>query len=167
MNEVFLLLGSNEGDRLNWLQKAIELLCKNVGKVTDSSPVYETAAWGLQEQQSFYNLVLKMETIQDVLQLLSSIQNIEHICGRQRTQKWGARTLDIDILYFNSDIIEKETLKVPHPFLAERRFTLVPLVEIAAEKVHPALHKTNEQLLIECSDQLPVTRIDVVLKTSF
>jgi 2-amino-4-hydroxy-6-hydroxymethyldihydropteridine diphosphokinase len=167
MNTVYLLLGSNEGNRLEWLQKAFELLSNFVGGIADCSSVYETAAWGLQEQPSFYNLVLKIITTQNPLQLLQSIQLIEQKCGRQRNLKWGSRTLDIDILFFNKEIIETEALKVPHPFMTARRFTMVPLVEIVPHFIHPILQKTNEQLLNECIDSLPVKLIIDKLITSF
>lgn len=167
MNSVFLLLGTNEGNRVHWLQTAIELLFQKVGKIIACSSVYETAAWGLQEQNSFYNLVVQMQTNLNAKTLLQQIQNIEQECGRQRVIKWGSRTLDIDILYFNNEIIDQLNLKVPHPFMTERRFTMVPLTEIAPLYEHPFFHKTNNHLLDECSDKLPVEKINLSLKTSF
>lgn len=167
MNLAFLLLGSNEGNRMHWLQYAIQLIHEKIGLVVNCSSVYETAAWGLEDQNSFYNLVLAIETEQNAFQLLQSIQFIEQECGRQRNLKWGARTLDIDILYFNDEIIKTENLKVPHPFINKRKFTLVPLFEIAPSMIHPVFLISNEQLLLDCNDSLPVLKIISHLKTRF
>lgn len=156
MNKVYLLLGSNDGDRLLWLQKAIEMLGSGGGTITGRSSVYETAAWGLEQQPAFLNMVVLLETDQTAPELLGSIQHIELLLGRQRDIKWGQRTLDIDILLYNSDIIDIPNLIIPHPYLHERRFTLIPLAELAADYMHPKLHKAISQLLAECPDPLDV-----------
>jgi 2-amino-4-hydroxy-6-hydroxymethyldihydropteridine diphosphokinase len=160
MNMVYLLLGSNEGERLRHLKKALDLV-QGFGKIEKRSSVYETAAWGLETQPSFLNMVIKVSTELHPESVLQKIQQIEAHLGRQRTVKWGQRTLDIDILFFNDEIIDRENLKVPHPFLQERRFTLEPLNEIAGNKLHPVLRKTIADLLIICHDSLPVKKLDV------
>ena len=152
MNKAYLSLGSNEGDREEWLKKALWLLSVHAGSIEAISSVYETAAWGLTDQPDFLNLVLLLETALAPEALLASILNTETILGRQRTIKWGPRTLDIDILFFNNEVIDKPRLIVPHPFLQERRFILMPMAEIAPDLMHPGLHKTISQLLAECPD---------------
>lgn len=159
MNEVYLLLGSNEGDREGWLQMAIDQLAAGGGEIVNKSSVYETAAWGITEQPNFLNRVVLLQTVKTPVQLLSEIHEIEKNAGRQREVKWGQRTLDIDILLYNSDVLDLPGLTIPHPFLHLRRFTLVPLAEIAAQYMHPRLHKTILELLVVCPDPLEVHMI--------
>jgi 2-amino-4-hydroxy-6-hydroxymethyldihydropteridine diphosphokinase len=105
------------------------------------------------EQQSFYNQVIEFSTIVDPQQVLVKILAIEEKLGRVRNEKWGARIIDIDILYYDDVVIESENLKIPHPYLHERRFTLAPLVEILPTFMHPSMHQTNEVLMMNCTDQ--------------
>jgi 2-amino-4-hydroxy-6-hydroxymethyldihydropteridine diphosphokinase len=156
MNNAWLSLGSNEGDRLQWIQQAIDLLFVNFGPIVKKSAIYETAAWGLTAQPDFLNMALQLQTGKAPAALLTEIHKIETTLGRQREVKWAQRTLDIDILLYNDEIIELPGLVIPHPFIQDRRFTLTPLAEIAPEYVHPKLNKTILQLLSECPDQLGV-----------
>lgn len=156
MNKAYLLLGGNEGNRYKWLDKGLTLIEEKCGNISLQSPMYETAAWGLEEQPAFLNMAVCVETTFRPLQLLKQVQEIEAELGRQRTVKWGQRTLDIDILFYNDEVIDLPELKVPHPFLQERRFALVPLNDIAAEKVHPVYKKNIADLLSECPDKLEV-----------
>lgn len=158
MTDVYLLLGSNEGDRILWLQQAIEQLSP-LGNITRQSAIYQTAAWGIEDQPAFLNMALCLQADLPPLILLKAINNIEHNLGRQRTLKWGQRTLDIDILFYGDEVIELAELKVPHPYLQERRFALVPLNEIAPDLIHPGFSKTVTQLLEECPDKLEVSRL--------
>ncbi len=153
--KVFILLGSNEGDRILFLKKAIQEL-ESLGKLIQVSSIYETEPWGKMEQANFLNCVLEMQTTLSAENLLTQILSIENFLGRERKTKWQARTIDIDILYFGDEVIQTEHLQVPHPFLHQRRFTLVPLVEIAPDFLHPILKKTNQELLNECKDTLSV-----------
>ena len=124
------------------------------------SAVYETAAWGITEQPDFWNQVVVLETDLQPEPLLKAILAIEQSLGRERDLRWGARTLDVDILYYNEQIIETPALSVPHPQIANRRFTLAPLAEIAPDFVHPVLKITQLQLLDACTDPLPVRRLE-------
>jgi 2-amino-4-hydroxy-6-hydroxymethyldihydropteridine diphosphokinase len=159
MNKAYLLLGSNEGDRMQWLQQALEQINEHCGEIRQQSHIYETAAWGIEEQPDFLNLAICIHTTLSAQDLLAGIRAIENQLGRQRKLKWGQRTLDIDILFFDNEIIDTEELELPHPFIQERRFALVPMNELAADLLHPVLHKTISELLHECPDKLEVKRI--------
>lgn len=157
MTKAYLLLGSNEGDRLGLMQDGMEQISKTCGKIVGQSRMYETAAWGLEEQPDFLNMAIIIDTPLQPIELLKAIHDIEQNLGRQRTLKWGQRTLDIDILFFGQHIINIPELTIPHPSVQLRRFALVPLNEIASGFVHPVLNKTISGLLADCPDPLPVT----------
>lgn len=158
--EVFILLGANLGDRLSNFETAKKLLEIQIGTINRQSKIYETAAWGLIDQPNFLNQVLEIETQLSPSLLLKKILAIEKKMGRIRTQKWGERLIDIDILYFGKEIISQENLKIPHPYLQERRFTLIPLAEIAPNFRHPILLKSNDELLEVCKDNSTVILIE-------
>ena len=160
MNEVYLLIGGNMGDRMMYLTKAKKEIEKQCGQIVQQSSVYETAAWGMEEQAAFLNQVLEIETQLSPQQLLKAILTIEETLGRKRNIKYGPRLIDIDILLFGDAIIDVHGLKVPHPQMQHRRFVLEPLNEIAPEKIHPVLQKTIAQLLSACTDPLTVNKIN-------
>jgi 2-amino-4-hydroxy-6-hydroxymethyldihydropteridine diphosphokinase len=160
MNEVFLLTGGNIGDRLNYLSKAKNEIRNRCGDILKESSVYETAAWGNEAQAAFLNQVLKVTTVFAPDQLLKLIFEIEEHLERKRELKFGPRTIDIDILFFNDQVIDQQGLKIPHPQIAKRRFVLVPLNEMDPYKIHPVFNKSISQLLSECPDPLAVNKFN-------
>lgn len=159
MHRVFLLLGSNQGDRINYLSKAREAL-GTLGTIRSASSIYETEAWGKPDQSAFLNQAIELET--DLLpeNLLESILGIERALGRERLERYGPRTLDIDILLFDELTVQSQRLTIPHPELHHRRFALTALAAIADRSMHPLLGKTIGELLEECADPLQVKQID-------
>jgi 2-amino-4-hydroxy-6-hydroxymethyldihydropteridine diphosphokinase len=161
---IFLLLGGNLGDREQNILGAKKYISLQIGKIELESSIYQTAAWGIENQPSFLNQVIQVSSSLSPQEILDQIEDIEKKLGRKRYQKWYARTIDVDILYYESLVLEEKEdstkgikdLKIPHPFLHQRRFTLVPLVEIAPNFLHPILEKTNAALLEGCLDKLPV-----------
>lgn len=154
---VFLLLGANLGEREATLAKATDLISVRIAPVTLQSHLYETAPWGVTDQPAFLNQVISIKTVLTPEELLSQTLEIEKQLGRERRLRWGARLIDIDMLYYSDLILDTENLHLPHPRLHQRRFTLVPLVEIAPDFVHPVLQKTNQELLNECTDDSQVS----------
>lgn len=158
MNKTYLLLGSNMGNSKLQLRKAIAHIEKNIGLVSRASGLYATAAWGNTSQPDFLNQVIIAETKLTAWQTIAAILQIEKKMGRVRTVKNAPRIIDIDILFFNREIIDLPHLQVPHPQIQNRRFVLVPLNELSPNLKHPALHRSVHQLLIHCPDKLNVKK---------
>ena len=146
------------GNREKNLARAKKLISEKAGKVTRASSLYETAAWGKTDQPSFYNQALELETTLPPKDLLKLLLEIEKKLGRQRDEKYGPRTIDIDILLYGDQIFNDPQLRIPHPELQNRRFALTPLAEIGPGLVHPVFKKSITELLAICSDTLEVTR---------
>ena len=160
MNQVFLSLGSNVGNRSANLQKAINLLDPGKHSEMRESFIYETEPWGPREQRNFYNQVIEFSTYWDPLGLLEEIHRIETVCGRKLLREQNApRPIDIDILFYNDRILTTDNLKIPHPLIHMRRFVLVPMMDLAPGFRHPVLGKTMTQLLAVCEDTMKVVRI--------
>lgn len=159
MIDVFLLLGSNLGDREGYLQKAIELIETELGVVTQKSSIYETEAWGKTDEPNYLNQVARINTTLSARQALEKVLQIEAKMGRIREEKWGSRIIDIDILFYGQDIINEPGLIVPHPELHNRKFTLEPLNEMASDLQHPVLKKSIFQLKSELKDNLIVKKL--------
>ena len=159
MNTVYLLLGSNQNIPAQQLKKAIAAVKQVIGAVKRHSAIYQTAAWGNTNQPDFLNQVIVAETALSAEQTMQAILSIEKKMGRVRTKKNAPRIIDIDILFFNREIIQTSNLIVPHPQIQNRNFVLVPLNELSPNLKHPVLHKTIHQLLRICPDQLTVNKI--------
>lgn len=155
-HKAYLLLGSNMGDRAAHIEKANGKL-RALGEMTAKSGVYKTEPWKMDASQWFFNQVVELETDYLPQDLLEQILEIEESLGRVRSADAGegytSRTIDIDILYFDDEVINNATLTIPHPRIQERRFALAPMVELNASYVHPILHQTQFELLKTCPDQ--------------
>ncbi len=157
MHSAFLLLGTNLGDKPANLRKAREVISKRIGNVLKSSSVYETAPWGMESMESFLNQVIEVETGLGPLELMKALLEAERGLGRERVSgKVTERIIDLDILFYDDLILEGPDLVIPHPRLHLRRFTMVPLAEIAPLLKHPVLGKKAGTLLAECEDKLAV-----------
>lgn len=153
---IFILLGSNLGDRQENLHQARLQISRHIGAIITASSVYKTAAWGNTQQPDFYNQVIEIRSSLDPVMVISETQLIEQKMGRTRIEKWGPRIIDIDILFYGNSVLSSKTLTIPHPEIANRRFTLLPLAEIAADFVHPILKRSVQEMLTDCKDNLPV-----------
>lgn len=156
MNHVYLLLGSNIGEKEKHLQTAYDFIQSDIGAILKASSIYQTAAWGNEDQDDFMNQVLYCTSPLEAMEVLHKALNIERQMGRQRITKNEPRIIDIDILFFNSDIIQNETLIVPHPLIHARRFVLTPLQELSPDYLHPIWELSIKQMLDQCTDPLPV-----------
>ena len=158
MHDAYLLTGGNMGDRLYYLTKAKQFIQEYCGDVRKASAIYETAAWGQEDQAPFLNQVLMVHIKLDPFQLLKTILQIEESLGRKRAARYGPRYIDIDILFYNDTVMDEPGLTIPHPQMQHRRFVLIPLAQVAGTKKHPVFDKTVSQLLDECSDDLTVNK---------
>lgn len=162
MNTAYLLLGSNLKNPEQQLFSARNLIAAEMGEILKTSSLYTTAAWGNTDQPDFLNQVIVVNTYFSAETLMETILKIEKNMGRIRTQKNAPREIDIDILFFNNDIINLPELIIPHPLLQERKFVLIPLSEIAPNYKHPILLKTTQELLEICTDSLDVQKKDIL-----
>ncbi len=153
MRYVYLLCGSNMGNRHDFLNKAVNLINDRIGDVVKTSTIYESDAWGEEAQDDFLNQAVMVHSSIQVEALLVELKKIEAILGRTESFRWGPRTIDIDILLVDSLVYFTDHLQIPHASLAQRRFALMPLAEIAPELVHPVTGYTINELLERCEDE--------------
>lgn len=159
LNDAVLLIGGNMGNRMQLIDAATDLIRKHVGCVAKASPVYETEPWGFVSESLFLNQALVVRTELQPVDLLDVCQSIELQLGRCRglssglEKTYASRPMDIDIIFYNSDIIDNDRLQVPHPRMHLRNFVLRPLCDIIPAFVHPVLGKTIDELFVECKDE--------------
>ena len=158
MNRIYLSLGSNIGDRAKNLARAVEALGERGVRVVRESSVYETEPVELREQDSFLNSVIEVETELSAGELMEALLAIERSMGRERRVPKGPRVIDIDILLYGDEVVREEGLEIPHPRMAERRFVLVPLAEIAPDLRHPVGKKNAAELLAATYDSSAVRK---------
>ncbi len=143
---VHIGIGSNMGDRQANCRNAIERLKDKGIVIKKASSMYETQPWGLEEQPDFINMAVEAETGLSPEELLKTLKEVEKEMGRKETVRWGPRIIDLDILFYDDIVINMEHLHIPHPLLHKRDFVLLPLSEIAPDKIHPVLKKNIRQL---------------------
>jgi 2-amino-4-hydroxy-6-hydroxymethyldihydropteridine diphosphokinase len=158
MVSVYLLLGSNLGDKQMFLRQAAVYIEEQIGAIVQQSSIYVTQSWGKTDAPDYLNQVLHVETQMQPDEVLTTVLNIELLLGRERREIWGSRTMDIDILFYDEAVIDEQNLIIPHPHLHSRRFTLEPLAEIAPELLHPVLRKTVNELKSLLKDNLQVKK---------
>lgn len=143
------------------IARAIQMIEESIGPVISSSAMYETEAWGKTDQESFVNIALEVEHYYTPNQLLRIINKIEDQLGRTRKEKWGPRSIDIDIIFIEDIIIDTNKLTIPHKWMHKRNFVLYPMEEIASNFIHPKLNKSVKHMLEDCEDETPVKRIEL------
>jgi len=159
-NNIWVGLGSNLGDRKENIARAIEAL-SSIAEVTNSSPIYESPAWGYDSDNSYYNSCVEVKSELDAISFLSRIKSLENEMGRTRSENgYADRSIDIDILFFDQEVIETSDLIVPHPRLHERLFVLRPLNDVIPKFVHPIMQKTIEELLALCKDLSETKKVE-------
>jgi len=161
MKGIYLLLGSNLGDRKEILKMARRHIGLSIGNIIQSSSIYATKAWGVEEQPDFLNQVVEVESENTPEEILLNVNSIEEKLGRVRKIKWQSRIIDIDILYYGSLILNTQDLVIPHAENQNRNFVLAPMVEIAPDFVHPVFLRTQQQLLNTCTDGLEVKKLHI------
>lgn len=161
MHKITILLGSNQGNRKELIMKAIQLLEIKLGKCHKVSSIYESEAWGFEAEITFLNQVLVFESALKPEEILQIGLDAEKELDRTRNEGgYASRTMDIDLLFYDNQIIEEENLQIPHPRLHLRRFTLEPLVEIMSDFIHPKLKKDMRELLKVCTDNVIPNKLE-------
>ncbi len=158
MAEAFLGLGGNVGCVRANLEAARQSLAARGGDIRGLSSLYRTEPWGRADQPEFLNQVLRVETELAPRELLELCQQVERDVGRGSRDRWGPREVDVDLLLYDDEVIQEADLQVPHPRLAQRRFVLVPLAELAPARRHPTEGRTVAELLEEVTDERGVER---------
>lgn len=159
MHRAILLLGCNLGDCSNRLQQAETLLAEKAGSITGRSSLYASEPWGVEDQPDYLNRAVLLETELAPELLLECCLSVENILGRVRTERWGSRTMDIDILFVDDLVFQSNILELPHPRIQSRKFALLPLSELIPEFVHPVFRQSMSELLAACTDTGKVEKI--------
>ena len=160
MIKLYILLGGNLGDKQIIFSEARARLSQQVGTITNQSAIYETEPWGFESTDIFWNQAIEISTDLSPEEVLPQTQQIEQALGRiRKANQYNSRTIDIDILFYDDQIIQTKNLVVPHPRIQERKFALAPLSEINPELIHPIFLKNIQQLLEECTDPLKVEKV--------
>lgn len=156
---LYLLIGGNSGDRYGLIQKAAQLIGSELGEIAALSSIYETEPWGFEAEVGFLNQAVVVDSEFSLDEALRRCHSIEHALGRVRNSEsqYTSRTMDVDIIFADQQVVQNESIVVPHPRMHLRRFVLVPLAEVAAEMVHPILQKSVQNLLADCPDSGAVT----------
>ena len=161
MNKVYLLLGGNIGDRIENIELAKAEISRQIGTIIKESSYYESEPWGFDDEKPFINQVILIDTELKATQLLEKNQDIEKELGRiKKVAQYTSRNIDIDILFYERQIIFEKGLIIPHSQLHKRRFTLLPLAEIASDLVHPVFKKQISEMLENCKDELSVSKLN-------
>jgi 2-amino-4-hydroxy-6-hydroxymethyldihydropteridine diphosphokinase len=155
MRGIYVLLGSNLGERVQHIRRATAAMEATGIRVLGCSDFFETAPWGITEQPAFINQAIAIDTALEPQRLLEKLKIIERETGREENIRWGPRKIDIDILLYHDQQIKTDELEIPHPRMTERRFTLLPLAQLAGSVVHPGNGYTISRLLADCPDDLP------------
>lgn len=167
MGRVFVALGSNIGDRLGFIQKTINALGRAPGlEVRSVSSVYETEPVGKKDQPQFLNAAVELNSLKSPEDVLVILKQIERAVGRTPSERWGPREIDLDLIYVEDLVIDGPELKLPHPEVANRRFVLMPLAEIAPEFVDPLRNRSVRELLLSCPDPNSVSKTSSTIYTS-
>ena len=171
MDDVFLGIGSNVGNRVGFILAALRKLRETTSvTIVKISSIYETEPVGVKDQDSFLNGAVRIQTSLSAKDFHVQVKNIEREVGRLERVRWGPREIDIDILLFGGQVVDEANLKIPHPEMQKRRFVLQPLAEIGPDVVHPVLNRSMKDLLRECTDtcavELSRTNTDIILKSS-
>jgi 2-amino-4-hydroxy-6-hydroxymethyldihydropteridine diphosphokinase len=166
MNEAYLCLGGNLGNCFITFKEACGYIEQKVGKINLYSSVYQSQAWGMNDAPDFYNEVIKFETKLSAQALIIALLDIEKKLGRERAEQiegYQNRIIDIDVLFYNDEVIKTDTLEIPHPRLYLRKFVLEPLCEIAPDYIHPILKKSVTQLVAACADKGQIKKLEHAL----
>ena len=161
MNTIYIQLGSNVGERNSYIKESLLQIEQILGTIICESKTYESSPWGVMEQRNFLNKVISVKSEFSAKDVLKSLQKIEYKLGRKRTAKWGERTIDLDILFYNNETINTKELTIPHPHIQDRKFVLMPFAEMNGKFIHPTLKKDIFALLKECKDTEKVSVYEI------